>query len=265
MKAIKVILAALAATAIFASCNTKVADDVDPTTVKNPKDLLSSPAQIDSVSYLAGVWLGSWIKGNGLADEKLSELNLAKMRQGMNDFFKATTNEDFDPSDSATLAKFWVDPNLIGDQFNKHIGKVRTYKAEIARRKGVKFLENNLKNEGVDTTASGLQYKILSEGAGVCPGPRDTVVVKYKGTTIDGKVFDENEEIEFPLNGVIPGWTEGFQLLKIGTEAILYIPSELGYGSYGTRGIGPNEVLIFEVTLKNVKPYVEKVVEEEKK
>lgn len=261
MKSIKVIIAALAATALFASCSAQVADDVDPTTVKNVKDLLSSPAQLDSVSYLAGVWIGSWIKGNDLGED----LNMAKVRQGINDFFKATAEADFDPSDSAMVSKFAVDPNLIGEVFNKHIGKRRTYKGEVARRASVKFLEDNAKKEGVDTTASGLQYKIVSEGTGVCPGPKDTVLVSYKGTTIDGKVFDENEEIEFPLTGVIQGWTEGFQLLKEGTEAVLYIPSELGYGSYGTRGIGPNETLIFEVTLKKVKPYVEPVEETEKK
>jgi FKBP-type peptidyl-prolyl cis-trans isomerase len=131
--------------------------------------------------------------------------------------------------------------------------------AETPLEKGEKFLKENAGKEGVKTTASGLQYKIVKEGEGKNPSATDTVLVHYKGTLLDGKEFDSsykrNMPIEFPLNRVIPGWTEGLQLVKEGGKAILYIPSKLAYGSNGTPGgpIGPDETLIFEVELLKVK------------
>jgi FKBP-type peptidyl-prolyl cis-trans isomerase len=130
--------------------------------------------------------------------------------------------------------------------------------AQSAAEKGEKFLKENASKEGVKTTASGLQYKITKEGDGKSPKATDTVLVHYKGTLLDGKEFDSsykrNEPIEFPLNGVIPGWTEGLQLLKEGGKATLYIPSKLAYGSRGAGGvIGPDETLIFEVELLKVR------------
>jgi FKBP-type peptidyl-prolyl cis-trans isomerase len=133
-----------------------------------------------------------------------------------------------------------------------------TLMAESAAEKGEKFLKENAGKEGVKTTASGLQYKITKEGEGKSPKATDTVLVHYKGTLLDGKEFDSsykrNEPIEFPLTGVIPGWTEGLQLLKEGGKATLYIPSKLAYGSRGAGGvIGPDETLIFEVELLKVR------------
>ncbi len=134
-----------------------------------------------------------------------------------------------------------------------------TIMAQSAAEKGTKFLEENAKKEGVKTTASGLQYKIEKEGAGKTPSATDTVKVHYKGTLLDGKEFDSsykrNEPIEFPLNRVIKGWTEGVQLMKEGGKVTLYIPSQLAYGPSGTPGgpIGPDETLIFEIELLEVK------------
>jgi FKBP-type peptidyl-prolyl cis-trans isomerase FkpA len=131
--------------------------------------------------------------------------------------------------------------------------------AESALEKGEAFLKENAGKEGVKTTASGLQYKITKEGEGKKPAATDTVVVHYRGTLLHGTEFDSsfkrNEHAQFPLNGVIPGWTEGLQLLKEGGKATLYIPSKLAYGSRGTPGgpIGPDETLIFEVELLKVK------------
>ncbi len=130
--------------------------------------------------------------------------------------------------------------------------------AESASEKGEKFLKENGTKEGVKTTASGLQYKIEKEGDGKSPKASDTVLVHYKGTLLDGKEFDSsykrNEPIEFPLSGVIAGWTEGLQLLKEGGKATLYIPSKLAYGSRGAGGlIGPDETLIFVVELLKVR------------
>jgi FKBP-type peptidyl-prolyl cis-trans isomerase FkpA len=125
-------------------------------------------------------------------------------------------------------------------------------------QKGEQFLAENAKKEGVKTTSSGLQYKHVKEGEGKSPKASDTVRVHYRGTTIDGKEFDSSykrgEPIEFPLNGVIRGWTEGLQLMKEGGKAMLFIPSALAYGERGAGGaIGPNETLIFEVELLKVK------------
>lgn len=123
---------------------------------------------------------------------------------------------------------------------------------------GEKFLAENAKKAGVVTTASGLQYKVEREGTGKSPGAADTVEVHYRGTLINGTEFDSsykrNKTIEFPLNRVIRGWTEGLQLMKEGGKNTLYIPSGLAYGSQGAGGvIPPDATLIFEVELVKVR------------
>jgi FKBP-type peptidyl-prolyl cis-trans isomerase len=130
--------------------------------------------------------------------------------------------------------------------------------SDIALAKGEKFLQDNAVKEGVTTTASGLQYKVITEGTGKSPKATDTVLVHYAGTLINGTEFDSSykrkEPIEFPLNRVIPGWTEGVQLMKEGAKYRFFIPSKLAYGPRGAgRDIGPNEALIFEVELLKVK------------
>ncbi len=119
---------------------------------------------------------------------------------------------------------------------------------------GEAFLSENSKKDGVITTASGLQYTVLTEGEGASPSATDRVTVHYKGTTIDGDEFDSSyshgQPATFPLNRVIAGWTEGVQLMKEGAKYRFYIPSELAYGQHGAGGaIGPNETLIFDVEL----------------
>ena len=129
---------------------------------------------------------------------------------------------------------------------------------DTTQKKDKEFLETNKTQEGVKVTASGLQYKVLKEGSGKQPKATDTVEVHYRGTLIDGTEFDSsykrNQSISFPLNGVIPGWTEGLQLMKEGAKYKLFIPSELGYGARGAGDlIYPNATLIFEVELIKVK------------
>jgi FKBP-type peptidyl-prolyl cis-trans isomerase len=121
-----------------------------------------------------------------------------------------------------------------------------------------KFLEENGKRAGIKTTASGLQYEILKEGTGPKPVATDTVKVHYHGTTIEGKVFDSSvdrkEPVSFPVNGVIPGWTEALQMMPVGSKWKIYVPSALAYGEKGAGAeIKPNAVLIFEVELLEIK------------
>lgn len=126
---------------------------------------------------------------------------------------------------------------------------------EENKAQGVAFLSANAKKSNIVTTASGLQYEILTSGAGdKSPAATDSVTVHYRGTTLDGVEFDSSysrgEPATFPLNAVIPGWTEGVQLMKEGAKYRFYIPSELAYGERGAgRLIGPNATLIFDVEL----------------
>jgi FKBP-type peptidyl-prolyl cis-trans isomerase FkpA len=121
------------------------------------------------------------------------------------------------------------------------------------REKSNAFLSENSGKPGITITRSGLQYEVLAEGGGEFPTANDIVRVNYEGSFIDGTVFDSSyqrgEPIEFPLNGVIPGWTEGLQLMKVGSSYRFYIPSDLAYGESGREGIPPNSVLIFKVDL----------------
>ncbi len=122
---------------------------------------------------------------------------------------------------------------------------------------GIAFLEENGRKEGVITTESGLQYEVITLGDGTMPDETSTVSVFYEGTLIDGTIFDGNfdsgEPISFPLNGVIPGWTEGLQLMPVGSTYKFYIPSNLAYGSRATGPIPANSTLIFKVELLEVK------------
>lgn len=130
--------------------------------------------------------------------------------------------------------------------------------SEENKAAGVAFLAENAKKANIVTTASGLQYEILTPGTGsVSPSATETVKVHYKGTTLDGKEFDSSysrgEPISFPLNRVIPGWTEGVQLMTEGAKYRFYIPSELAYGEQGAGGsIAPNSTLIFDVELLKI-------------
>lgn len=124
-------------------------------------------------------------------------------------------------------------------------------------KKGEEYLAANGKKDGVKTTASGLQYKIIKSGTGKTPKATDTVKVHYHGTLIDGTVFDSSvergEPVSFPVNGVIPGWTEALQLMKEGDKWQLTIPSKIAYGEQGAGGkIGPNSVLNFDVELLSI-------------
>lgn len=130
--------------------------------------------------------------------------------------------------------------------------------AEKNRNKGKEFLARNADKAGVKTTDSGLQYEVIEPGKGEKPEASDTVRVHYRGTLIDGTEFDSSfkrgEPATFPVNGVIQGWQEALQMMKEGAKWKIYVPSDLAYGSRGAGGqIGPNETLIFDVELLEIK------------
>ena len=241
MKAIKIFAAALVATfALSCTAQSNVKVDVE----------LPTAAEVDSVSYLIGINFGSFIKGNGFAED-LSDLNMAEIKKGMQDFLKAE-GSTYDP---AFVEQFDINPNDMNRVLSDFIMKKQNYKAAYNLQEGKAFLAKNAKRADVDTTASGLQYTIITAGAEEKIAPNDTVWVNYKGTLIDGTVFDENQNIEFIANRVIRGWTEGLGLVGEGGKLVLYIPSELAYGERGNQAIAPNSTLIFDVEVLKVGKY----------
>ena len=210
-------------------------DAIKPTTaVKN---------EIDSVSYLLGVAIATNITND------LKEGNIELILKGMGDKLKGNTELIVDPTNQ-----------LLNSYFQKKQQEKKQQEGqlgELAKAEGEKFLQENKKNKKVKVTPSGLQYEILKEGKGDKPSETSQVKVHYHGTTIDGKVFDSSvdrgEPIVFGLNQVIKGWTEGVQLMPIGSKFKFYIPQELAYGENSpSPAIKPYSTLIFEVELLGI-------------
>jgi len=197
--------------------------------------------QKDKVSYSIGLNIGS-----NLARQNV-EINADALIAGIKD---------------AIAGK----PQLTQDQvkevmttFEKDMQSKQKAAGEKNAAEGTKFLEENKKKEGVKTTSSGMQYKVVKEGTGAQPKATDTVTVNYRGTLINGKEFDSSykrgQPATFPLNGVIKGWTEGLQLMKTGAKYQLFVPPNLAYGERAAGpDISPNSTLIFEVELLDIKP-----------
>lgn len=219
--------------------------------VKTLKDYTPSKAEVDTVSYLLGLNFGSFLKGYDFGN-----VNYSKVVEGMKDFMKA----EGDFRDPGFNEQFKINPDRINDVFNAYLEKRHNYTMLENKEKGDKYLAKMAKQAGVEKTESGLLYKVVEAGSEVKPEPVDTVWVKYKGTLIDGKVFDETAEdaeaVKFPLNGVIAGWTEGLQLVGEGGHIILYVPANLAYGEQGRPGIPQNSVLTFDVVVEKVAKYV---------
>lgn len=225
--------------------------------VMTAADYLPSKALTDSVSYLIGVNFGSFIKGYDFG-----EVNYSQMMKGMKDFIAAEGN----PMDPNFASQFKIDPNLLNDMFNEYLQNRQNYKTLKNQEEETAFLTKNAGKPGVQVTESGLQYEIIEQGSNdVVPGPNDTVAVTYVGKLLDGTIFDQTEEgqdpITFVLSDVIPGWTEGLQLIGEGGRIKLYIPSRLAYGPQGFNQIPPHAVLTFDVTLHGVSK-VESIVTE---
>jgi FKBP-type peptidyl-prolyl cis-trans isomerase FklB len=147
----------------------------------------------------------------------------------------------------------------VMNTFEKDMEQKQKEAGEKNKTEGAKFLEDNKKKEGVKTTGSGLEYKVIKEGNGAQPKATDTVTVNYRGTLINGTEFDSSykrgQPATFPVNGVIKGWTEALQLMKVGSKYQLFIPSSLAYGERSVSPeIGANSTLIFEVELLDAKP-----------
>ena len=175
------------------------------------------------------------------------DLDAAVLARGIADGLKGQSLKLSDEEMQAAMAKLSQDRQ---DQMKAE--------AEKNKVKADEFLAKNKSAPGIQATASGLQYKISEPGQGANPKDDDIVVVNYKGTLIDGTEFDSsykrNQPAEFPLKGVIPGWTEGLQLLKKGGKATFYIPPGLAYGDRQRQTIPGNSVLIFDVELLDIKP-----------
>jgi FKBP-type peptidyl-prolyl cis-trans isomerase FklB len=200
--------------------------------------------QKDKASYSIGVSIGKNLK-----DQKV-EIQTDILVKGLLDAYTGAKTQLTEKEMGDVLAQFQQE---IMAKAQEEAAK----KGGENKSKGEKFLADNKNKPGVKTTPSGLQYTVISEGTGPKPTASSTVKVHYTGKLIDGTTFDSSvdrgEPIEFPLNGVIKGWTEGVQLMSKGSKYKFFIPSDLAYGDRGAgNAIGPNETLIFEVELLDI-------------
>jgi FKBP-type peptidyl-prolyl cis-trans isomerase len=198
----------------------------------------------DKASYSIGMDIGRTFR------ERHMELNAEALVKGLRDALaggKTLLTEEQAQEALETFSREMAAKQL----------SARNALAPKNKEEGEKFLAANKDKEGVKTTASGLQYKVIKAGTGKAPQATDVVRTHYRGTLIDGTEFDSsyrrNEPATFPVNGVIPGWTEALQLMPVGSKWQLFVPSKLGYGESGAgETIGPNATLIFEVELLGI-------------
>ena len=191
----------------------------------------------DKVSYGVGMMMGEQLKQFGDVDYDLLIAGLRAQKEG------EQTSITIEEAQAAIMAQ------------QEAAAEAAAAEASAASES---YLEENAAKEGVTVTDSGLQYEVMTEGDGPKPTVDDTVSVHYVGTLLDGTEFDSSiargEPAEFPLKGVIPGWTEGVQLMNVGSKYRFVIPSDLAYGDRGAgQAIGPGETLVFEVELLEIK------------
>ena len=199
---------------------------------------------MDKVSYALGMGIGAQLMGMGA-----EKLNIDDFAQAIKDCMSGKTQ--MTNSEAQKVAQdFFAEQEKVQRAKAAELGKA-------AREKGEQYLAENAKKEGVITTVSGLQYKVITMGKGEKPTENSQVKVHYRGTLIDGTEFDSsyarNEPATFRANQVIPGWTEALQLMPVGSKWMLYIPQELGYGNREAGDvIKPFSTLIFEVELLEI-------------
>lgn len=195
----------------------------------------------DSVSYAYGFLIGQQMK-------EMGDINKELLKKGLDDQY-GDKQQITEPQAQSIMQKAQQARQRAEKKKQAEQGKIN-----IA--KGKKFLDDNKKKKEVGSTPSGLQYKILTAGKGPKPTAKDKVKVHYEGKLIDGSIFDSSyergEPATFGLSQVIKGWTEGLQLMNVGSKYRLYIPSDLAYGKRGQRGIPPNSVLVFDVELLEI-------------
>ncbi|MDX1618915.1 MAG: FKBP-type peptidyl-prolyl cis-trans isomerase [Balneolaceae bacterium] len=224
--------------AIFTSCDSSSSAGGQSVELNTP---------IDSVSYSLGYRNGEVLRQQGMENIDLEKL-LAGMRDGLNE-----NDPQIDNRQMSTVVQNYQ------RQRQQQAEAQRLEESKKYREKGESFLADNRNAEGVHTTDSGLQYKVLEEGDGPSPEATDTVVVHYRGSFLDGTQFESTFEREnpaqFPLNRVIKGWTEGVQLMQEGARYKFWIPADLAYGDNPRPGgpIKPGQTLVFEVELVEVK------------
>lgn len=191
----------------------------------------------DSASYAIGINVANFYSQQGMKNMKAS-----LVAKAINDVY--------------AKKKTLISETEANDVVMGLMNKTQMDKVKPTIEAGEKFLAKNKTNPSIKTTPSGLQYEVLTEGTGAKPGATDTVTVNYKGTLLDGTEFDNSykrgEPATFPLNRVIPGWTEGVQLMTIGSKYKFYIPYQLAYGINGTGPIPGGSVLIFEIELLSI-------------
>lgn len=203
----------------------------------------------ENISYAIGMNIGSNIKRQGI------EADVDEMAKGIKDSVAGGTTR-FSEQEAQQIL------NAMQTELRAKQEAERKVAGEKNKTEGEAFLAENAKKPGVKTTDSGLQYKVITEGKGEKPKPTDTVTTHYRGRLINGTEFDSSykrgQPAEFPVTGVIKGWTEALQLMPVGSKWELYIPSTLAYGERGSgRDIGPNATLIFEIELLGIKAPVE--------
>jgi FKBP-type peptidyl-prolyl cis-trans isomerase FklB len=205
---------------------------------------LELKTQKDKASYAIGMSMGGSLKKNGI--EVNSDVLFAGIKDALSGSKPLMTEEEM----KDTMTALQKEAQAKQQEQAKAV-------AEKNKKEGEAFLAANKKKDGVITLKSGLQYKIIKSGSGKTPKATDSVTVNYRGTLIDGTEFDSSykrgQPATFPVNGVIPGWTEALQLMKEGAKWQLFIPSNLAYGERGAGGvIGPDAVLIFDVELISI-------------
>ena len=198
----------------------------------------------DKISYVLGMDIGSSLRQTG------TEIDFDVMYKGIEDSFN-DRELMLGPEETETLKQ------EFSQKLQQDYEKRAKETGEKNLAEGEAFLDENNKKEGVVTTESGLQYKVMVEGDGALPASTDKVKVHYRGTLIEGKEFDSSysrgEPVSFQLDSVIPGWVEGLQLMKVGSKYQFFIPSVLAYGEREVGpDIGPNSTLIFEVELLGI-------------
>jgi FKBP-type peptidyl-prolyl cis-trans isomerase FklB len=199
------------------------------------------------VSYGMGLVMGERV-GNDLPDLQIEQF-LQGIRHG---------NTGDEEQNRMTREEIQAALMAYQSQMQEQAGAQQSELAQKNLEAGQTFLAENAEREGVQATESGLQYEIIEEGNGETPAAEDQVRVHYTGELISGEVFDSSRErgepVTFGLNQVIPGWTEGLQLMSEGSRAKLYIPADLAYGPGGNQRIDPNETLVFDVELLEINP-----------